>query len=264
MKALKRKDEYERVVMKREEAQRILEDKLKEEAERLRMKMEVTREDRQMRLEEKELSIEKARERLMLLSGLNIKQLISVSDQNQVGILGDLARSQTLKGMSAEEIMAMKDPTALGRALEEWVKNTDNDELKKLYDQIIARTDAHKEEIVRAHSQGADSTERMFKDVLQHTAGQSRNTDQVIQADRDASRRIEDFAERGIDRMGDLVAGHSGRRVLQSGKDGGYKVRIRICGQCKREVAYCDNFCSTCGKNVVKGSIRISQKKYNE
>lgn len=78
-------------------------------------------------------------ERLKVFSKLNIEQLIAVSDLDKSEILGDLGQSQALKGMSAEEILALKDPAALAKVFEERAKNTQSAELKDLYKQMSSR-----------------------------------------------------------------------------------------------------------------------------
>ncbi|HID69018.1 MAG TPA: hypothetical protein EYP35_00825 [Desulfobacterales bacterium] len=236
MKAMKRADEMARDLHRLEIEQRQDESRLKRETE-----------DHRMKLDEMKTAGQLENERLKAMSELSIEQLISVSGQNQAAVLGDLAKSQTLKGMSAEEIMAMNDPAALGKALEERARSAQNDETKALYERMVSQMDASSDKVAAAHEESADRTERMFSQGMQAMSGQQHG---AVDAERAAADRMERMSGRAMDQMGSVAAtrarpGEGVSAVAQTGTS-----KVQVCSKCKQEVDSAENFCPNCGNKM--------------
>ena len=233
MKAIKKQEKDDDLLRELEAEQTRLEYRLKEEAAAHERELAVMREERI-----------RENERLEAMKGLNIEQLIAVSGGNQAGILGDLAQSQTLKGMSSEEIMAMKDPGALARALEERAKNSQNDELKPLYERMLEQSQASADRLAMAYREGAERAERMNREAL--GAMGSRQQD-LVASERMAADRVERFGGKALDNMADAASGRKGPSAGDTEKE---EVKVQICRNCKREVDLDRNFCPNCGEKM--------------
>lgn len=226
MKAIRRADLMEQDLHRLETEQRERESRLKQETERHRLKLD----------------------EMKAMSELSLEQLISVSGQSQAVVLGDLAKSQALKGMSAEEIMAMNDPVALGKALEERAKSAQNGEkTKALYERMISHMDSISDKVATAHREAADRAERMFSQGVQTMSDQQQG---IVDAERTAADRMERMSDRAMDQMGNVAANkaRSGDAAVVVTPVGGSKVQI--CSKCKQEVDSAENFCPNCGNKM--------------
>ncbi|MCD4674871.1 MAG: hypothetical protein K8S18_02610, partial [Desulfobacula sp.] len=216
-----------------------LELKLSEAAAKHNQELEIKSED--ARIE---------RERMEVLAGLNIEQLISISGQSQSAFLADLAQSQTLKGLGADEIMAMKNPAAFKEALVERAKNSNNDEMKVFYERIINLTEASSEKVANAHKESADRAERMArsqqetaKEAFMALSGQNRKIDEVRQSGSDKKDQI---YEHSMDRVADVATA----RASSGAGAGGDSSKIMVCKNCKQEIDADANNCNNCGEKV--------------
>jgi hypothetical protein len=225
MKAVKRADLIEQDLHRLEMEQREREFRLKQETERHRLKLD----------------------EMKAMSELSLEQLISVSGQSQAALLGDLAKSHTLKGMSAEEIMAMNDPAALGKALEERAKSAQNGEMKALYERMISQRDSISDKVATAHREAADRAERMFSQGVQAMSGQQQG---AVDAERMAADRMERMSDRAMDQMGNVAATRArpGQAAAVVKPVGGNKVQI--CSKCKQEMDSAEKFCPNCGNKM--------------
>jgi len=204
----------------------------------------------EVRLKESESRHSQEIERMRALGDLNIEQLISVSGQNQAAMLKDLAQSQTLKGLSPDEIMAMKNPEAFKDALVERAKHVDSDQLKSLYERIINITEQSSQREVLAHKDTADRLERMAKN-LQHQSeeafralsGQNRT---IADTREQAADRTTSISERAMDRMADVAGAGS----FSDPNAGSRAPRIMVCKNCKQEIEATSNHCGNCGEKL--------------
>jgi len=82
-------------------------------------------------------------ERLERLSKMGIEALITASDDEQARILVDLKKTEVLKGMSEDQILALgaKDSPALAKAFEEKFKSLSAEKQEQLYKEMIADKD---------------------------------------------------------------------------------------------------------------------------
>ena len=232
MKALRRQDEHERNVNALEVEQRKLELRLKEESERSRLE-----------LDRKRAEGELEKDRIAAISGLDIEQLIAVSDESRAKVLGDLAQSNTLRGMSADEIMAMKDPVSFGKALEERARNTQSEELKAAYDRMLAQAEVTSDKVAEAYQSSADRAERMHSETVRGMAGQQQT---LAEAERASANRAERVSAGAMDRMSEAVAGGA----VRGGSEGSQAGKVHVCSNCKREVGADKNFCPNCGDKL--------------
>ncbi|CAG37149.1 double zinc ribbon domain-containing protein [Desulfotalea psychrophila] len=196
MKAIKRADKFENDLHEQELALGKYEMRMKEEVE-----------NHKMRLEEKRFSSQIDREKRADIATMSTAQLISVSGDGQAGILGDLAQTEILKGMSAEEILAMNDPAALGRALEEKAKNSQSGEVKDLYERMIFQMKSSTEQLSSVHKDAANRNERMFNQGMESVGGQQQG---LAQAERHVADRVERMADRSVQQMGNVASSQTG------------------------------------------------------
>jgi hypothetical protein len=94
-----------------------------------------------MRERRDEMDIEA--ERLERLSKVGIEALITASNSDQAKILGDLKKTEILKGMSEEQILAMgaKDSEHLAMAFQEKFRGLSAEKQETLYKEMIADKD---------------------------------------------------------------------------------------------------------------------------
>jgi len=211
--------------------------------------------------------------RLEKMGTLNIEQLIAVSGMDQAKVLGELGQTREMKGKSAEEIMAMNDPAALGRALEERAKGVTSDELKGLYERILHEKESSGQQLTQAYKEVAERAERMADkgaDRMERVFSQSTNAMQGMQgtivanerhtaseraaSERMAADRTERMAHDSLYQMGGVATTRSrpGESGTAAGGDAATEqtARVVICANCKQEIASTENFCPNCGNKM--------------
>lgn len=231
LKAIKRKDQHEAMLTRLEETQKALEMTLAQEEATHKRKTDEIR-----------LRAQIETDRYQALAGLNLEQLISVTDFNQARILGDLAQSRTFKGMSVEEIMAIQDPAALGKALEERARNSPNEELKALYERMLSMIESASGRESAALRETADRVERLAGEGFRALAGKNL---QLADSEKQAGDKIVHFADRTVDRMGRVAVGSE-----PSSTDGHTGSKVLVCRKCRAELLSNSGFCSNCGEKV--------------
>lgn len=257
IKAIKRRDQQERDLHQLEMEIR----RFEMEEKRWQHKLAQDELASRLRREEMQAAGQVETDRLAAMGSLSLEQLIAVSGMDQAKVLGELGQTRAMQGMSAEEIMAMNDPAALGRALEERYKKSGDAELKVLYERLAQQADSAREQAGRIYQEAAERQERMFNQALgsmkdaQGTilAGERR----VSEAHQDAADRTERMARHGMEQMGDVAstrarpgegdAGSSGRAGEAEKTE---KLKVRVCTNCKQEVADTENFCPNCGTRM--------------
>jgi NADH pyrophosphatase NudC (nudix superfamily) len=141
----------------------------------------------------------------------------------------------------------MNDPSALGKALEERARSTQNDETKALYERMMSQMDASSDKVAAAHEKSADRTERMFSQGMQAMSGQQQG---AVDVERSAADRMERMSDRAMDQMGNVAAtrARSGQGESVATQAGAGKVQI--CSKCKQKVDSAENFCPNCGNKM--------------
>ncbi len=217
----------EKMLLENQEAELAMNRRLAEA--RANIDMEIARQDAEHKRE---------LERLDKLSTLGTEALIAASSVEQGKILQDLKRTELLKGMSEEQILAMaaeKSPE-LGRVFEEKY---------------------------RAIAEGkADQREReMYEKLL----ASNQNSQQVLlDLQKDAMDRLQQMSQHNIDAIKDvsssfangsgtvIIGGPMGGSVIRTSKSGVTdSYETKTCPSCGRQVAVDSRFCEFCG-NVFK------------
>ncbi|MEA1966684.1 MAG: SPFH domain-containing protein, partial [Thermodesulfobacteriota bacterium] len=181
--------------LKTEEENRLLDLRLREAEAGHRQQIESRKSDARIELD-----------RISTIKELGLEQLIAVSGQRQADVLGDLAQSRTLKGMSADEIMAMKNPAAFKEALMERAKKADNEEIKTFYERIIQVSENASLKEAAAYRESAERFERMAasqkdqaKEAFRAMSGQNQMLADTREKEADKTLRM---SQRAMDNMG--------------------------------------------------------------
>jgi len=272
LKAIKRNDRIETELHQ----MKIERDRFELKEKELRIEIDREAQARKFALDKITTEGQVENDRLARISTLNLEQLISVSGMEQSKVLGELGKSQTLKGMSSEEILAMNDPEALGRALEERAKADGSDEIKAMFEKMQVATDQHAAksvELVRemadksagVHRENAERNERMFNRAMYSmqsarenaTSGERRAFSALSESERNAADRTERMAAHSMEQMGGVAT--AGARFIKGGlgnsaaggvDGGGQPIKVQICSNCKQEVDSKENFCPNCGNKM--------------
>jgi hypothetical protein len=98
---------------------------------------------KKMKLQQTREEMEIESERLDRLSKVGIQALISASGEEQAKILADLQKTEILKGLPAEQILALgaKESPAVAKAFEEKFKGLSVEKQEQLYKEMLADRD---------------------------------------------------------------------------------------------------------------------------
>jgi|GEM_PF-6153850 len=230
--AIQRRDDFDRELHR-----------LKVEKERLEMDLRKALEAHKRSMEELRLQTELEIQKMQAMAGMSLEQLIAMAPGDNAAILGDLAQSQALRGMTPEEILAMRDPAALGRALEERARASQNEEFKGLYEQMQTVLKETRDEKAEGFKHAAEMAERMFAKMAETMSGQ--NQDRMNDM-RHAVGDIKDVSGRAMDNMGQA---HGSQH--KAGSQGGAAGTVpRVCKECGQPLPEGANFCRNCGKKT--------------
>jgi SPFH domain / Band 7 family/Double zinc ribbon len=113
---------------------------------------------KKMKSQQKREEMEIETERLERLSKVGIEALISASGDKQAAMLADLKKTETLKGMSEEQILAMgaSNSPALAKAFEEKFKGLSAAKQEELYQEMMKQKD-----------KSMDTMQQMFNKALE-------------------------------------------------------------------------------------------------
>jgi hypothetical protein len=95
--------------------------------------------------------------RLQVLSTLSTEALITTASPERAALLAELKQTETLKGLSSDEILAMAagKNAAVAEAFKEKFKNNSSSEIRELYDRMLGMKD-----------QSADKAQEMSREYL--------------------------------------------------------------------------------------------------
>lgn len=189
-------------------------------------------------LKQEEAAHKRELERYRAMGDMSTEQLIAISPEMQGEILNDLAKSNIMKELDTDQIIAMKDPQAMARALEERAKNTQNEELKALYERMLADSKAGGDKLAQAYRDSADRAERMFDKGMGGAAAQNR---QMLAEKEKTAETAERMAGQAMADMKDVAA-----TARRTSTDGG----VRRCPNCKQDMPDHTNFCKNCGTKM--------------
>lgn len=164
---------------------------------------------------------------------LSIEEMIAVvPDTERAKLLKDLAQGQQLKGLSPEEIVALKDPAAFAKALEERGKHVQGEEIKSLYDKMLAQS----EMLAKAYQDSADRAERMHAAGVQAMSGQMQTQ---LTTERKMTDRVQQMGIQSMDGMARVAGARAGASGAGSA--------MRICQNCKQTIEAVKELCPHCG-----------------
>lgn len=207
IKEIKRKDEFERMMQETKRQEVLLELKLKEKKAEHDQKMEEIR----------------------VLSTASAEALISLSGAEQAQMIKELKETESLKGLSSDEILARaaaKSPE-VAKAFQEKFRGLSSDELKKMYERMIADKD-------KTHSDHIKMTQEMFNKMAET---QKDTAIGVAQGSRNPS----------------VVYPPSGQVGFATGVSAGFAgADVIVCAKCKSRVMMTPGlkFCTNCGHDL--------------
>ncbi|MBL7182832.1 MAG: zinc-ribbon domain-containing protein [Anaerolineae bacterium] len=206
--------------IRREEAERAQELQLQAEERRLEMELRRFREEREADLA-----------RIQTLSQLSTEALIAVSGPEQGRLLAELKKTEAMKGMSEEQILALaaeKSPE-VARAFQEKFRGLSTEEQKTMYERLVQAERASKDEQAKLWRDTMQTLERMFEKAVQ------------TQAETATA-----FA-RGQQAPTVIVTPGGGPTVVGGGAAEG-SGRMLVCRNCGAESPVGTKYCKNCGE----------------
>lgn len=128
--------------------------------------------DRGMTMQEKEAAAKLERERIAALSGASAEALIAMTDgPDRAKLLAELKKTETMKGMSEEQILAMAAGGSgeVAKAFQEKYKSRTADEIKAQYDKMIEEQREHTKEMTATQQQMHLRQQQMFDTLAKVT-----------------------------------------------------------------------------------------------
>ncbi len=190
-------------------------------------------------------------DRINALAALAPEALISVSGPEQARLLADLKKTEALKGMSEDQILAMsaKDSPELAKAFQEKfaaiAAGKASEEVKAMYERLVADKDAYLR-------QSREDAERHTKDV---SAAWERAADQSTHAMDTMADVAKSFAQGSGSSQPPIIIntpfGGGGPTVVSGpGSQQGTRStsETKMCPQCGRFVPVDSKHCEHCGK----------------
>jgi hypothetical protein len=198
------------------------------------MRLEAEREELalQRRLREEAQRHQQEMERLQLLSTASVELLISVSGTQQAGMLAELKRTETLSGMSEEQILAMaaeKSPE-VAKAFQEKLRGLSVEEMKTMYERMVGDKDAAADRLAEALREGAR--------MQQETAFKAMETQRDISVA---------YAQSGGHSTPVIVTPGGGMVTPEVSGQGTGGQRVIVCPRCQAEWEAGVQYCANCG-----------------
>jgi hypothetical protein len=194
-----------------------------------RKKAEIDREEEEHRHEREQVARDREAKR-------ELEKIHALSQNEQARLAADLRKTEVLKGMSVDQILALmgKDSPHLASALAERARaqaQAESDtsaELKALYEKILAGKEAETDRLERAMDRAMQSVERVAAGA---TATERARKDE-----------IKEVVSQDMDRMADVAVARAGTPAATGGRPADV-----VCPQCKRQVHAGSRFCDHCG-----------------
>lgn len=207
--------------------------KLDVEREKMNMGVDALARMKEMKAKEKRAEMEIEAERLERLSKVGIEALIAGSSDEKAKILSDLKKTETLKGMSEEQILAMgaANSPELAKAFQEKFKGLSAAKQEELYKEMMSQKDT-----------SMKTMQEMFNKALET---QRDATVGVAQGGRVV---YPPHGGPGYPPGGGVPGGPGFYNVNMGAGGGGPEVVI--CSKCKSKVATGVKFCDNCGNEM--------------
>ena len=192
----------------------------------------------EMDREEEEHRLEREQEARDRETKHELEKIHALSQVEQARLAADLKKTEVLKEMSVDQILALmgKDSPHLASALAERARAqaqaqsgaAANAELKAIYEKVLAGRESETDRLERLMDRAMQSVERV-------AAGASAT-------ERARKDEIKEVVNQDMDRMADVAMIRAGT----PGASGGRSADV-VCPQCKRQVPAGSRFCDNCG-----------------
>lgn len=165
-------------------------------------------------------------ESMQSMDGVSLHTLIAVSSDEKAPILAELARTEALKSMSTEQILAIaaeKSPE-LGGALAEMAAKGGSDQAKEMYERILAEQKSAAADMRESQREMTETMKEMFNKALETQAQVAASFGQGI---------------------GQAAAGGAPPASGQASQ------RVVVCRRCMQESAAGTKHCPNCGETMM-------------
>jgi hypothetical protein len=221
-------------------------DSLKEtqvKAEAVRLKMELAGEAIELRNKKAEQEhleeshrLQREQEARDREAKRELEKVHALSQVEQAHLAADLKKTEALKEMSVDQILALmaKDSPHLASALAERARAqaqagaATSAELKALYEKVLASKESETDRLERVMAKAMQSVERVASGA--------------VVTERTRKNEIKEVVNQDMDRMADVAVARAGA----SGSHGARSADI-VCPQCMRQVPAGSKFCDNCG-----------------
>ena len=163
------------------------------------------------------------------MDAVSIHTLIAVAPGDKAPLLADLAKTDALKSLSPEQILAIaseKSPE-LGGALAEMAASGDSEQAKAMYERLISEQKESTTDLRQSQREMTQTMQEMFNKALETQA-------QVSSA----------FAA-GSGQAPQPQAGGAGTAPASS------TVRVVVCRRCQQDSPVATKFCPNCGESLM-------------
>lgn len=178
-------------------------------------------------------------ERSESLDGLSIHALIAVTDVGKAPILADLAKTEAMKGLTPDQILAMAagDNPELGKAVAEMAANARSPQEREMYERLI--------------SEQRDSQSRSREDFRDMTRTQQEMFNKALESQSDIAKA---FAQG----MGQMGSNQPAQPIVPIAQQAGGVVqpaqptaeRLVVCRNCHHDSPAGTKFCPECGSGM--------------
>jgi hypothetical protein len=240
LKAVKRKDEEERLLIALRSQREQSEITLMAEQRRLTMQLLADRQRHEQELAAQAQQQRYDLDRLERFSQMGPEALIATSGAEQGALLVSLARTKALEGKDAEQILAMaaESSPAVAEAFKEKYRALAEGKMSQreqaLYEQLVAE----QKEMVQAQRQMADDQARRQQELASEALRTQAEVAKAFAASRPA-------AGPTVVIPGGSMGGYGGSTVIgEGGPSGG---EVQICPSCRVKQPVGTKFCTNCG-----------------
>jgi hypothetical protein len=179
------------------------------------------------------------KEKLETLSNASAEALIVMAGPDRAEMLAELQKTEAMRGMTEEQILAMgaeKSPH-VAAAFKEKFRGMNQEELGAMYEKMLEAQRGSAETLAKTHADYARMLQQMFEKGMDAQQGTA------IAAARGQPATVA-YPPAGA---APTVIGPGGQAVVAPG--GGEK-KVVVCRHCRAEMAADAAFCTNCGKQV--------------
>jgi len=240
MKAKKLARQREEQLNELERQQREIEIKMQAEERRIRLQMEQERHQAGLELEKQKQQQEFELKRIEQMSTLSVEAIVSLSNAEQGRIIADLQRTEALKGMDSESILALaaeKSPQVAQAFAEKFkglAEGTVGERERKLYEQLLAQKDETAAATLRTMEESARRESETARHAMDTTA------DVAKEFARGGGQQPPIIVTPGGGVGGTVAGGPVGSTQATGGE-------VVVCPNCQYRSEVGTQFCANCG-----------------